>query len=180
MWSTLTRLTDSVEASWTVSDWAPKGDREQPAPDLLLDPRFAPDDPQAGMQAREGILDAATDNCIPRAGEEMPDWDWSPPFYSALPQAANSGAFLGATGVVADQVSGTPAWWQGELANRHGQWDRLAGGPRGDRRGQGQGHGRGGQARVGAMVGVQRSLRVAVQPAIVFNGRITRATGGMI
>jgi crotonobetainyl-CoA:carnitine CoA-transferase CaiB-like acyl-CoA transferase len=63
-------------------------------------PGFAPDDPRADMQAWEGILDAATDNCIPRAGEETPGWDWSRPFYSALPLASNFGAFLGATGVV--------------------------------------------------------------------------------
>ena len=63
-------------------------------------PGFAPDDPRADMQAWEGILDAATDNCIPRAGEEPPGWDWSRPFYSALTLASNFGAFLGATGVV--------------------------------------------------------------------------------
>jgi len=63
-------------------------------------PGFAPDDPRAEMQAWEGIIDAATDNCIPRAGEEPPDWDWSRPFYSAVPLASNFGAFLGATGVV--------------------------------------------------------------------------------
>jgi crotonobetainyl-CoA:carnitine CoA-transferase CaiB-like acyl-CoA transferase len=63
-------------------------------------PGFAPDDPRAGMQAWEGILDAATDNCIPRAGEEPPGWDWSRPFYSAVTLASNFGAFLGATGTV--------------------------------------------------------------------------------
>src|SRR5579859_7252604 len=63
-------------------------------------PGFAPDDPRAEMQAWEGILDAATDNCIPRAGEEPPGWDWSRPFYSAIPLASNFGAFFGATGVV--------------------------------------------------------------------------------
>ena len=52
------------------------------------------------MQAWEGILDAATDNCIPRAGEEPPGWDWSRPFYSAMPLASNFAAFLGATGIV--------------------------------------------------------------------------------
>ncbi len=61
-------------------------------------PGFAPDDPRAGMQAWEGILDAATDNCIPRAGEETPNWDWSRPFYSAVTLASNFGGFLGATG----------------------------------------------------------------------------------
>jgi crotonobetainyl-CoA:carnitine CoA-transferase CaiB-like acyl-CoA transferase len=63
-------------------------------------PGFAADDPRAVMQAWDGILDAATDNCIPRAGEEPPGWDWSRPFYSALPLASNFGAFLGATGIV--------------------------------------------------------------------------------
>ena len=63
-------------------------------------PGFAPDDPRAGMQAWEGILDAATDNCIPRAGEEPPGWDWSRPFYSAITLPSNFGAFLGATGIV--------------------------------------------------------------------------------
>ena len=52
------------------------------------------------MQAWEGILNAATDNCIPRAGEEPPEWDWSRPFYMAPPLASNFGAFFGATGVV--------------------------------------------------------------------------------
>ncbi|HEY2593798.1 MAG TPA: CoA transferase, partial [Chloroflexota bacterium] len=63
-------------------------------------PGFAPDDPRAGMQAWEGIVDAATDNCIPRAGEETPNWDWSRPFYSAVTLASNFGAFLGATATV--------------------------------------------------------------------------------
>jgi crotonobetainyl-CoA:carnitine CoA-transferase CaiB-like acyl-CoA transferase len=63
-------------------------------------PGFAADDPRASMQAWEGILDAATDNCIPRAGEETPGWDWSRPFYSAVPLASNFGAFLCATGTV--------------------------------------------------------------------------------
>src|SRR5260370_19021692 len=63
-------------------------------------PGFAADDPRAGMQAWEGILDAATDNCIPRAGEEPPGWDWSRPFYSAITLPSNFGAFLGATAIV--------------------------------------------------------------------------------
>lgn len=63
-------------------------------------PGFAPDDPRAGMQAWEGILDAATDNCIPRAGEEPPGWDWSRPFYSAVTLASNFGGLFGATGIV--------------------------------------------------------------------------------
>jgi crotonobetainyl-CoA:carnitine CoA-transferase CaiB-like acyl-CoA transferase len=63
-------------------------------------PGFAKDDPRAGMQAWEGILHAATENCIPRAGEQPPEWDWTRPFYSAVPLASNFGAFLGATGIV--------------------------------------------------------------------------------
>jgi crotonobetainyl-CoA:carnitine CoA-transferase CaiB-like acyl-CoA transferase len=63
-------------------------------------PGFAPDDPRADLQAWEGIIDAATDNCIPRTGEEPPGWDWSRPFYSAVTLASNFGGFLGATGVV--------------------------------------------------------------------------------
>jgi crotonobetainyl-CoA:carnitine CoA-transferase CaiB-like acyl-CoA transferase len=63
-------------------------------------PGFAAADSRASMQAWEGILDAATDNCIPRAGEETPGWDWSRPFYSAVSLASNFGAFLGATGIV--------------------------------------------------------------------------------
>jgi crotonobetainyl-CoA:carnitine CoA-transferase CaiB-like acyl-CoA transferase len=63
-------------------------------------PGFAADDPRADMRAWEGILDAATDNCIPRAGEETPGWDWSRPFYSAVTLASNFGAFFGATATV--------------------------------------------------------------------------------
>ena len=63
-------------------------------------PGFAKDDPRAGMQAWEGIIDAATENCSPRAGEEPPEWDWTQPFYSAVPLASNFAAFLGATGIV--------------------------------------------------------------------------------
>jgi crotonobetainyl-CoA:carnitine CoA-transferase CaiB-like acyl-CoA transferase len=63
-------------------------------------PGFAADDPRAGMQAWEGLLDAATHNCTPRPGEEPPEWDWTRPFYSAVPLASNFAAFLGATGVV--------------------------------------------------------------------------------
>jgi crotonobetainyl-CoA:carnitine CoA-transferase CaiB-like acyl-CoA transferase len=63
-------------------------------------PGFAEDDPRADMQAWEGIINAATDNCIPRSGEEPPGWDWSRPFYSAVTLASNFGGFLGATGVV--------------------------------------------------------------------------------
>src|SRR5690242_19457705 len=46
-------------------------------------PGFAPDDPRASIRGWEGVLNAATDNCIPRAGEEPPEWDWSRPFYMA-------------------------------------------------------------------------------------------------
>jgi crotonobetainyl-CoA:carnitine CoA-transferase CaiB-like acyl-CoA transferase len=63
-------------------------------------PGFAADDPRAEMEAWEGVLDAATDNCIPRVGEETPGWDWSRPFFSAVPLASNFGGFFGATGVV--------------------------------------------------------------------------------
>jgi crotonobetainyl-CoA:carnitine CoA-transferase CaiB-like acyl-CoA transferase len=63
-------------------------------------PGFANDDPRAGMQAWEGIVNAATHNCIPRAGEEPPEWDWSRPFHMAPPLASNFAAFLGATGIV--------------------------------------------------------------------------------
>jgi crotonobetainyl-CoA:carnitine CoA-transferase CaiB-like acyl-CoA transferase len=63
-------------------------------------PGFAHDDPRANLQAWEGIIDAATDNCSPRVGEETPGWDWSRPFYSAVTLASNFGGFLGATGVV--------------------------------------------------------------------------------
>jgi crotonobetainyl-CoA:carnitine CoA-transferase CaiB-like acyl-CoA transferase len=63
-------------------------------------PGFAKDDPRAGMQAWEGILHAASDNCTPRAGEEPPEWDWTRPFYSAVPLPSNFAAFLGATGIV--------------------------------------------------------------------------------
>jgi crotonobetainyl-CoA:carnitine CoA-transferase CaiB-like acyl-CoA transferase len=63
-------------------------------------PGFAADDPRAGMRAWEGILDAATENCIPRAGEPPPEWDSSRPTYSAVTLASNFGAFLGATGAV--------------------------------------------------------------------------------
>src|SRR5437763_269281 len=63
-------------------------------------PGFAADDVRADMQAWEGILDAATDNCIPRMGEEPPGWDWSRPFYSAVTLASNFGGFLVATGIV--------------------------------------------------------------------------------
>ena len=63
-------------------------------------PGFAPDDPRAGLQAWEGIINAATDNCSPRVGEETPDWDWSRPFHMAVPLASNFAAFLGATGIV--------------------------------------------------------------------------------
>ena len=63
-------------------------------------PGFTAADPRAGMRAWEGILDAATENCIPRAGEPPPDWDATRPTYTALPLASNFGAFLAATGIV--------------------------------------------------------------------------------
>jgi crotonobetainyl-CoA:carnitine CoA-transferase CaiB-like acyl-CoA transferase len=63
-------------------------------------PGFAHDDPRAGMRAWEGIIDAATGNCRPRAGEAPPEWDSSRPTYSAIPLASNFAAFLAATSVV--------------------------------------------------------------------------------
>ena len=63
-------------------------------------PGFAADDPRAQVQAWEGIVDAATANCRPRAGEAPPDWDSSRPTYSAIPLASNFAAFLAATGIV--------------------------------------------------------------------------------
>ncbi len=63
-------------------------------------PGFAADDSRAQIQAWEGILHAATDNSTPRVGEEPEGWDWSRPFYSAVPLASNFAAFLGATGIV--------------------------------------------------------------------------------
>jgi crotonobetainyl-CoA:carnitine CoA-transferase CaiB-like acyl-CoA transferase len=63
-------------------------------------PGFAADDPRAGLQAWEGIIDAATENCRPRAGEPPEEWDSSRPTYSALPLASNFGGFLGATSIV--------------------------------------------------------------------------------
>ncbi|MGH2586558.1 MAG: CoA transferase, partial [Dehalococcoidia bacterium] len=63
-------------------------------------PGFPAGDPRAEMRAWEGIIDAATENCKPRAGEEPPGWDWSRPTSSAVPLASNFGAFLAATGIV--------------------------------------------------------------------------------
>jgi crotonobetainyl-CoA:carnitine CoA-transferase CaiB-like acyl-CoA transferase len=63
-------------------------------------PGFAADDPRAGLAAWEGIIDAATENCKPRAGEPPPEWDASRPTYSAVPLASNFGGFLAATGIV--------------------------------------------------------------------------------
>jgi crotonobetainyl-CoA:carnitine CoA-transferase CaiB-like acyl-CoA transferase len=63
-------------------------------------PGFAAADPRAGLRAWEGIVDAATENCIPRAGEPPPAWDATRPTYSALPLASNFGAFLSATAIV--------------------------------------------------------------------------------
>jgi crotonobetainyl-CoA:carnitine CoA-transferase CaiB-like acyl-CoA transferase len=63
-------------------------------------PGFASDDPRSELRAYEGILAAATANCIPRAGEEPEGWDWSRPTYSALPLASSIGGYLAATSVV--------------------------------------------------------------------------------
>lgn len=63
-------------------------------------PGFAADDPRAALRAWEGILDAATENCIPRAGEPPPQWDATRPTYTALSLASNVGGFLAATAIV--------------------------------------------------------------------------------
>jgi crotonobetainyl-CoA:carnitine CoA-transferase CaiB-like acyl-CoA transferase len=63
-------------------------------------PGFAADDLRAGLEAWEGIVDAATGNCRARAGEAPPDWDTSRATYSAIPLASNFAAFLAATSVV--------------------------------------------------------------------------------
>jgi crotonobetainyl-CoA:carnitine CoA-transferase CaiB-like acyl-CoA transferase len=63
-------------------------------------PGFAAGHPCANMAAWEGIIDAATENCKPRAGEPPADWDWSRPTYSAVPLASNFGGFLAATAIV--------------------------------------------------------------------------------
>ncbi len=63
-------------------------------------PGFSADDPRAAMQGWEGIIDAATDNARPRAGEPPPEWDSSVPTYSALPLASNFAAFQAACAIV--------------------------------------------------------------------------------
>jgi crotonobetainyl-CoA:carnitine CoA-transferase CaiB-like acyl-CoA transferase len=63
-------------------------------------PGFAEDDPRCQMEAWEGILDAATENCWPKSGEPPKDHDWTTPTYSAVTLASNFGAFLGALGSV--------------------------------------------------------------------------------
>ncbi len=63
-------------------------------------PGFAGNDPRAGVPAWEGVIDAATENCRPRVGEEPPGWDWERVVYSALPMASNFSAFLAATSIV--------------------------------------------------------------------------------
>jgi crotonobetainyl-CoA:carnitine CoA-transferase CaiB-like acyl-CoA transferase len=63
-------------------------------------PGFAEDDPRSQMEAWEGILDAATENCWPKSGEPPKDHDWTTPTYSAVTLASNFGAFLGALGGV--------------------------------------------------------------------------------
>lgn len=63
-------------------------------------PGFAEDDPRAQMEAWEGILDAATENCWPKNGEPPKDHDWTTPTYSAVTIASNFGAFLAALGSV--------------------------------------------------------------------------------
>jgi crotonobetainyl-CoA:carnitine CoA-transferase CaiB-like acyl-CoA transferase len=63
-------------------------------------PGFGSDDPRAGLRGFEGVIAAATDNCIPRAGEEPPGWDWDRPTYSALPWASSFAAYLCAVSIV--------------------------------------------------------------------------------
>ena len=79
---------------------APAMTERQPRLIYCSIPGFAPDDPRAGLAAWEGIIDAATENCKPRAGEPPPNWDASRPTYSAVPLASNFGGFLAATGIV--------------------------------------------------------------------------------
>lgn len=63
-------------------------------------PGFPASDPRASMRGWEGIIDAATDNARPRAGEPPPEWDSSVPTYSALTMASNLAAFQAATAIV--------------------------------------------------------------------------------
>jgi crotonobetainyl-CoA:carnitine CoA-transferase CaiB-like acyl-CoA transferase len=63
-------------------------------------PGFSGADARAGLRAFEGVLAAASANCIPRAGEEPEGWDWTRPFHSALPLASSFGGYLGATSIV--------------------------------------------------------------------------------
>ncbi len=71
-------------------------------PDLVTCslPGFGADDPRAGLAGYEGIIAAATANCMPRAGEEPPGWDWDRPTYSALPLASSFAAYLAAVSIV--------------------------------------------------------------------------------
>lgn len=84
-------------------------------------PGFARDDPRAHLPAWEGVVDAATDNCRPRMGEEPPGWDWSRVVYSALPFASNFAAFMSATAIVMALIarirSGKGQWIQAPLFN---------------------------------------------------------------
>jgi crotonobetainyl-CoA:carnitine CoA-transferase CaiB-like acyl-CoA transferase len=63
-------------------------------------PGFGADDPRAAVRGYEGVIAAATANCLPRAGEEPPGWDWERPTYSALPLASSFAAYLAATSIV--------------------------------------------------------------------------------
>ena len=68
-------------------------------------PGFAADDPRAGMEAWEGIIDAATGNCRARVGEAPPGWDMTRATYSAIPLASNFAAFLTAVSAVMALIS---------------------------------------------------------------------------
>jgi crotonobetainyl-CoA:carnitine CoA-transferase CaiB-like acyl-CoA transferase len=63
-------------------------------------PGFGADDPRAAIRGYEGVIAAATANCVPRAGEEPPGWDWERPTYSALPLASSFAAYLAALSIL--------------------------------------------------------------------------------
>jgi crotonobetainyl-CoA:carnitine CoA-transferase CaiB-like acyl-CoA transferase len=87
-----------------VMDRLGLGAKEMTAPNRRLVycslPGFPEGDPRAGMRAWEGIIDAATDNARPRAGEPPPEWDSSLPTYSALTLASNFAAFQAVGAIV--------------------------------------------------------------------------------
>lgn len=63
-------------------------------------PGFGRTDPRSGLRGFEGVVQAATGNWQPRAGEEPKGWDWDRPTFSALPIASHIAAYLAATSVV--------------------------------------------------------------------------------